>query len=65
MQLYEFRFCEGTTGFIQTNTGVADNNPYSPDDFPGVGDRERISGGREDNLDNTVHPFIVITEYTC
>lgn len=69
---YQFKLCEGTTGYIQTNTGGKDavkgtsgnlNNPeYSAENPPGFSDKEKTGNAK---TENKVHPFIVITNNGC
>lgn len=71
--------CDGTKGYVQTNTGFecsggtcpdagdvdyADGPDYTDENPPGASDREYYSD-KNDWEDNSLHPFIVITDYTC
>lgn len=60
----KYELCEGTAGYVQTNVGRNDEEKdrdldYSADNPPGSGDVE--TGG--DPKANTVHPFIVFTNW--
>lgn len=60
----EYELCKGTAGYIQTNVGPNDEeknrNPlYTPDNPPGDSDVETGN----DPTANTVHPFIVFTNW--
>ena len=70
---FSFKLCEGTRGYIQTNTGGNKNvdgttgnhqNPgYTPENPPGFSDKEKA--GKKARQENLVHPFIVITKNGC
>ncbi len=60
IDITDFEFKKGTTGYIQTNTGCTSvTAPHSIADTPGVSDKEIKGDGG--TCDNKLHPFIVIT----
>jgi len=59
IEITEYKFEEGTKGYVQTNIGCSGTNgPHSISDLPGISGEEIY----DDVCDNKLHPFIVITK---